>query len=433
MTGTFPNVFRVTPKTLFITNGTINRRGKMRIAVFVEFFPPNFGSDRRIYEIMTRLSKKHEIHFVVFPPFRVLAKKVSSPQRRFHFQGKENIIIGNGVVAHYVPISAALIKLWARSYLLAYVLTMFSLFFNTLKSVARIRPAKIVLNYPSVYTGILGLIVGKAFLRRPVLLDFDDLIAQYTSQLLGIRPESVMAKTFVQVQDFIARNSDKIVVPTDYIKEYTSKLGVTDERIAVISNGVDTDVFDPKKYDGQAKSELRQGGGKICAYCGRLDSWAGANVILQLSKTFALKSLNTLFLIIGSGETKRPLAKNVISVGAVSYKEVPRMLALADVVLVPFPDNEVSRAASPLKLFEGMAMGKAIVASNVDGIREVVSDRENGILVLPDDITEWERGVAELLNDPLMARQLGENARDVVRERYDWEELARRYEGILAE
>jgi glycosyltransferase involved in cell wall biosynthesis len=115
-------------------------------------------------------------------------------------------------------------------------------------------------------------------------------------------------------------------------------------------------------------------------------------------------------------------------VGEVPYGKVPEMLAIADVVLVPFPGNEVSRAASPLKLFEGMAMGKAIVASEVDGIKDVILNQESGVLVKPSDIAAWVEAIADLLNNPSMARRIGGNARRIVKGKYDWKLLAERYE-----
>lgn len=406
----------------------------MRIAVFVEFSPPNLGSDRRIHEIMTRLPKEHEIHFLVFPPFRMLSGKISSMQDHFHFQDKEIIIKQKNITVHYFPVSGALLKLWTKVYPLAYVLTICSLFFQTLKTLKKVDPAIIVLNYPSVYTGLLGLIIGKRLIRKHVLLDFNDLIAQYTSQLLNLTPRDIRTKIFFLIQDYIVRKSDKIVVPTNYLKKYACKLGVRNEKISVIPNGVDTNLFDPEKYfKEEIKSQMRLNGKKICAYCGRLDSWAGTNIILQLSKDFASKDPDTSFLIVGSGEEKITSAENIVAVGEVAYEKVPEILAVADVVLVPFPNNEVSRAASPLKLFEGMSMGKAIVASCVDGIKEILIHQENGILVNPSDIDEWNKILTELLNNCLRTTRLGENARIAARESYDWEILAKKYEKILME
>jgi glycosyltransferase involved in cell wall biosynthesis len=406
----------------------------MRVAVFVEFFPPSLGSDRRIFEIMTRLSKKHEIHFLVFPPFRMLMGDASSPQDRFHFQRKEVILKQHGIIAHYLPVSSALFRLWKKSYVLAYFLTMLSIFFRAFRSTKKIDPQTIVLNYPSVYTGILGLMIGKGLLRKYVLLDFNDLIAQYTSYLLGLDLHGVLAKLLVFYQNFIVRNSSKIVAPTNYIKEYARRLSVPNEKIEVISNGVDTKYFDPEKYMiDLVRSRLGIENKMVCIYCGRLDSWAGTSVILQLSKE-SVKNPNLSFVVVGSGTAEGSFpTKNIICSGQVPYRKVPEMLAAAEVVLVPFPDNEVSRAASPLKLFEGMAMGKPVVASRVNGIEEVISNRKNGVLVSPNDIAEWMKAITELLDNRSLARSIGENARRIAKEKYDWELLSREYEKTLKE
>jgi len=407
----------------------------MRIAVFAEFFPPKLGSDRRIYELMKRLSKNHEIHFVVLPPFRMLSGKLSLPQSRFHFQRKEVVVVHQDIIAHYIQTSHLMLKLWKKSYILAYFLILVSLFFKTFKSTKKIDPTAIVLNYPSVYTGILGFIIGEKLLRKFVLLDFNDLIAQYTILLLNLKPGSIAAKICVLIQDFIAKNSDKVIAPTNYIKKYASDLAVADEKIIVIPNGVDTKIFDPRKYTVEhLKSRLNLSNKKICLYCGRLDSWAGMNVVLQLCKVFNARKSDTCFVIVGDGTKEKDLfAENAVVLGEVSYEKVPEILVIADVVLVPFPDTEVSRAASPLKLFEGMAMGKAIVASEVDGIKEIISNQENGVLVNPNDIAEWIKAVTILLTNISMAKRIGENARQTVKEKYDWELLAKKYEKIFTE
>lgn len=404
----------------------------MRIAAFVEFFPPNLGSDRRIYEIMTRLPNKHEIHFLVLPPFRMLSGKISSQQDHFHLQGKEITTKQKNIIVHYFPVSRTLLKLWTKFYPLAYILTMCSLFIKIFKTLKKTDPEIVFLNYPSAYTGLLGFIIGKRLLRRHILLDFNDLIAQYASHLLNLTEQNIMAKLFVLTQDHIVRNSDNIITPTNYLMEYACKLGVKNEKIEVIPNGVDTNLFNPRKYFAEKiKSRLRLNGKKVCVYCGRLDDWAGTNIILQLSKAFVSKNPNVSFLIVGSGEEKVSSTNNIVAVGRVVYEKVPEMLAVANVILVPFPDNEVSRAASPLKLFEGMSMGKAIVASRVNGIQEVISHQENGILVNPSNIAEWDKTVTELLNNGSMMRRIGAKARIAAIKKYDWEKLAEKCEKIL--
>jgi len=402
----------------------------MRIAVFVEFFPPNLGSDRRIYELMTRLSKRHEIHFVVLPPFRMLAGKLFLSQNRFHFRRKETVVGREGVLAHYVPVNSLMLKFWRKSYILAYILTVVPLFFRIFKSMRSINPDVIVLNYPSVYTGILGHTIGKRLLRKPTVLDFDDLIAQYTIDLLNLPPNGLAAKLCILIQGFIAKACDKVIAPSSYIKRYALNLAIAPDKVAVIPNGVDTEYFDPQRFSTEdLRFGLKLGNKKICVYCGRLDNWAGTNVILRLCHKFDTEDRDIAFVIVGSGaEEGRPFPKNTVMVGEVPYGKVPEMLAIADVVLVPFPGNEVSRAASPLKLFEGMAMGKAIVASEVDGIKDVILNQESGVLVEPSDIRAWVEAIIGFLNNPSVARKMGENARQIAKGRYDWKLLAERYE-----
>lgn len=406
----------------------------MRIVVFVECFPPNLGSDRRIYELMKRLSQKHEIHFIVLPPFRMLSGKLLLRQGHLS-KNREVIVMHHGITAHYIQISPSILKLWKKSYVMAFFLTLISIFPRILESVIKINPERIVLNYPSVYTGFLGFIIGKKFLRKHVLLDFNDLIAQYTVHLLNLKPCSLAARFCVFIQDFIVRNSDRVVVPTNYIKKYALHLVASNEKIIVIPNGVDVKYFDPRRCSvGHLKRQLKLMEKKVCLYCGRLDSWAGVDMLLQLCKEFKTKNLSVCFIIVGSGSKEEIcFPDNVVLMKEVPYEGVPEILQVADVVLVPFPNNEVSRAASPLKLFEGMAMGKVVVASKVDGIKEVISNNENGLLVNPDNITEWVKAVSDILSDDSLAKKIGDNARRIVEMKYDWALLANRYEKVFTE
>jgi len=406
----------------------------MRIVVFVECFPPKLGSDRRIYELMRRLSKKHEIHFIVLPPFRMLSGKLLLYQGRFHLKNREVIVVHHGITAHYIQIAPFILKMWKKSYIMAFFLTVVSLFSKILKSTKKINPETIILNYPSVYTGFLGFIIGKKFLRKHVLLDFNDLIAQYTIHLLNLKPSSLAARFCVLIQDFIVRNSDEVIVPTNYIKRYTLNLA-SNEKVIVIPNGVDTKYFDSRRYSsGHLKLQLKLIDKKVCLYCGRLDSWAGVDMISQFCKKFKNKNLNVRFVLIGSGAKEEfSFSENAVLMKEVPYERVPEILEVADVILVPFPDNEVSRSASPLKLFEGMAMSKVVVASEVDGIKEVISNGENGVLVNPNNIAGWVKAILNLLSDDSLARKIGENARRTVEEKYDWELLANRYEKVFTE
>ena len=402
----------------------------MRIAVFVEYLPPRLGSDRRIFEIMKRLSNKHEIHFIIFPPFRELRDKQNSDKSHTNSQ-KKDLTTYEGINGHTISISPKIAVLWQRSLVIAYCLTAMSLFLKSTKLLRKIDPDIIILNYPSPHTGLLGLLTGKLW-HKPVILDFDDLIAQYTAALLNIRKSRFTAKLLILVQDYVAKHSDQLVAPTHFIKDYTLALGVPTERIFIIPNGADTKSFTPNKPDTlKLRSKLSLKNEKLCAYCGRLDGWAGINIISKLCDIAQTRRLNVKFLLIGSGEGKTAQRRNVIVLGEKPYEEVPSILAASDVILIPFPNNEVSHAASPLKLFEGMAMQKPIIASKVSGIEEVVSDGKNGFLADPDNLEEWAQKLETILSFETLAANMGQSAKRTVEEKYDWAFLAKQYEEVL--
>ena len=96
-------------------------------------------------------------------------------------------------------------------------------------------------------------------------------------------------------------------------------------------------------------------------------------------------------------------------VGHVAPSEVPTWLAAADIAVLPNSGTSVigSRYTSPLKLYEYLAAGCPIVASDVPAVREVVTDGETAVLVRPDDPEALGDGIAGLLAVPVLAQRIG--------------------------
>lgn len=407
----------------------------MKIVVFVEYLPPKLGSDRRIFEIMKRLSHKHEIHFVIFPPVRKLLnrepKKKNEPD--FHFLKEDVTANHEGVTGHFLRIPLRIATIWQYSIVTAHFLTSMLIFLKATKIFIKVRPDIVVLNYPSPYTGLLGFLEGRLW-RRPIVLDFNDLIAQYTTNLLNLRKSSFKAKLLMHVQNYLIRNSQRVIAPTRFIKKYAMLLGLPESEMAVIPNGVDAEKFHPRKFNvPQLRFRLGLRSEKLCVYCGRLDEWAGINIIEKICHAARTKKLNVKFLLVGDGAEKLAYKENIIFWGEAPHEKIPDILTTADVILIPFPDNEVSHAASPLKLFEGMAMQKPVIASKVSGIEEIILDGENGFLADPDNINEWVEKMEMVLNSEKLAAKMGQSARRTVEERFDWNTITNQYEEVLNE
>ncbi len=107
--------------------------------------------------------------------------------------------------------------------------------------------------------------------------------------------------------------------------------------------------------------------------------------------------------------------------GQVKADRVPAYLAAFDIGVLPLPFTEhFAYYASPIKLFEYMASGCAVVASDLPSIREVISDGENGLLAPPSDVQAFSFAINRLKEDSALRENLAENARQLVFEYYTW-------------
>jgi glycosyltransferase involved in cell wall biosynthesis len=125
------------------------------------------------------------------------------------------------------------------------------------------------------------------------------------------------------------------------------------------------------------------------------------------------------------------VADRIEFTGLIAPGAVPPLLASADILVLPnLPSSISSRFTSPLKLFEYMAAGRAIVASDLPAIREVLRDGVNAVLVPPGDAEALAAALGRLAQDPALARRIALAAFDDAAQ-YSWARRAARLEPVL--
>ncbi len=231
---------------------------------------------------------------------------------------------------------------------------------------------------------------------------------------------------------FVFKRVGKIISITHGMKEVFEKLGIPKERILVAPDAVDTRVFAP----GGDIQETRMALGlpldrKIIMYTGNItEAWKGADLLCESAKLF---DDSYLFVIVGGKphhlaefQETYPPRSNLIMVGQKSHKEIPQYLRAADVLILPNSNKEeISRVAtSPMKLFEYMASGKPIVASDIASLREVLNEH-NAVLFEPDISEKLAEGIKKVFENKEMADILAKQALRDVKD-LTWEKRAKR-------
>jgi glycosyltransferase involved in cell wall biosynthesis len=198
-----------------------------------------------------------------------------------------------------------------------------------------------------------------------------------------------------------------------------------ERQIEVLPNGVDWPEALPEKEWAQA--------GKRIVYAGSFFAWKGVSDLVRAAGDLPGCSITLLGGDAGQLARERraspPGGAELDFRGQVPHQEVARELQAACIAVLPNRDHADSRFTSPIKLFEYMAAGCAIVASDLPPLRDVLAEDE-AVWVRPGDAASLAAGMRRLAADPALARRLGERAREKAR-RYTWRARAERLASLL--
>ena len=226
----------------------------------------------------------------------------------------------------------------------------------------------------------------------------------------------------------------------DYAREsrLSKLLQSRPEQVSQLPNGVDAQRFRPD-VDGSALRARYDLGpsDSIILFVGALDRahyFKGVGILLEAMTLLPDASIR--LLVVGGGDLRRAyqgqaqdlgLQDRVIFCGRVSDEELPYHYALCDLHVLP---SITMGEAFGVVLLEAMATGKPVIASNLPGVRSVVSGGNDGLLTHPGDANDLAQKIHWLLDHPLRAREMGQQGRAKVEERYAWPEIIPQLEQI---
>ena len=239
-----------------------------------------------------------------------------------------------------------------------------------------------------------------------------------------------------RLERYTFQRAGAIIVVSDFLKQRIEALGVDGRKIHVIPNGVDERLFDPAARSGAVRQRFHTGARDlVVGFVGWFVAWHNLERLVEVFGRVA-RGREVKLLLVGEGLLKPHLAAiardagvadRVLFPGAIPYPDIPEYVAAMDVCVIPGSNQY----RSPIKLFEYMAMEKAVVAPRTGPIVSVVSDGIDAALFEQDSAASLERVLAELLDHPERREALGRNARRLVLEKHTWTLNARRIIDIV--
>jgi glycosyltransferase involved in cell wall biosynthesis len=236
----------------------------------------------------------------------------------------------------------------------------------------------------------------------------------------------------------IAVLASKIVVISDTVKEKFAWISSKD-KVVKIHNAVDTDIFRPGLNTESLLDEFNiKRGKKIIGIFSRLDPWKGHTLFFESAGMIKDKIPNSVFLVVGEGEKeyKNLLMSQVEILGlkndvifAGFRNDISQLMNLCDVIV----NLSVEPEAFGRTVIEAMACGKAVVATKMGGVAEVIKDNTTGILVSKTDAPGIANSCIELSKNEDRAKEMGLMGRKRAEEFFSAPMITKRIEAVYEE
>ena len=258
----------------------------------------------------------------------------------------------------------------------------------------------------------------------------------WTSKQWGGGINSEYLEIAERIEDLNLTQADLIVCVSEELRDGLIERGINSKKILVNYNGVDEKKYSPKANGELIREKYGFKGKIVIGFCGSYGPFHGAE---KLAEAFSVLTSDTDYksrirlMMLGEGGTlpqvKRILRNQLIDnvalcVGTVPFETMPEYLMACDILVAPHVRNKDGSEffGSPTKLFEYMAMGKAIAAADLNQIGSILTDNYNALLFEPGNVKDMVKVIRELVENDSLRERLGRTARQTVVSKYTWKQ-----------
>jgi glycosyltransferase involved in cell wall biosynthesis len=296
------------------------------------------------------------------------------------------------------------------------------------------RPDAVIVSSPPFFAVPAGWVFAR-LRRAPLVFEVRDLWpAVFVAS--GVLSEGLLYRFLSWWEMAFYRAADRIVVVTKSFRQDLLERGVPAEKVVVVSNGADADLYAPRPSP-ETRQRLAGKAEFLVTYAGTHGLLQGLEQILDAAEEFREDS-RVAFAFVGEGarkdalieETRRRGLSHVTFHKAVAKEQVPEIYSASDVLVVCLRPLPIFRKFVPSKVFEVLAAGRPLVAALSGEAAEIVRDA-GGLVAEPGDGPSIAAALRQLFDDPAAREAMGEQGRRYVRENYDRQTLALDYLKIL--
>jgi glycosyltransferase involved in cell wall biosynthesis len=301
------------------------------------------------------------------------------------------------------------------------------------------RPEVVYATSPPLTMALPALAASKRH-RVPLVFEVRDLWPEAPIQMGALRG-AVPIRLARMLERTVYRGAERVVALSPGMRDGVVAAGKDPDRVAVIPNASDLDLFSPE-VDGSAMRErLDLGERFVCSYFGTMGEANDLTQVLEASRVLQQRDEDgVVFVLHGDGKRREALEararelglRNVVFSEPISDKRsVAELAAASHACMTIYKDVPVLYTCSPNKLFDTFAAGRPAIVNTPGWQKDLVEDNEAGLYARPGDGADLADVVLRLRDDPALVKRLGENARRLAEAEFAREKLAMKLESVL--
>jgi colanic acid biosynthesis glycosyl transferase WcaI len=407
----------------------------MRILYVSQYFPPEMGAPAaRVYELASHWVRSgHEVTVLTgFPnhPTGVLREEYRSNWKRLVWRERVDGI--DVVRAWLMPLP----NRKAHERILNYASFWLS---SSVAGIFLRRPDVVIATSPQLLVGMTGWWLGRVK-RSPFVFEVRDLWPESLTAVGVSNRNSALYRALELVAKFLYRACDHLVVVTPAFKDYlTANWGVSPEKISIVENGVEIELFSPGEGDA-IRRELGLEGKFVVSYIGTLGMAHGLDTLLDTAQELLGSASAVTFLLVGEGAEKQNLRdmagrrglNNVIFLDQRPRAQMPGIIRASDACLVMLRKKEIFKTVIPTKLLEFMSCGRPVILAVGGQAREIVETARGGLCIEPENAEALAKAIEKLRSAPADGQRLGNNGRRWIVQHLSRVTTAGKYINVLA-
>jgi colanic acid biosynthesis glycosyl transferase WcaI len=303
------------------------------------------------------------------------------------------------------------------------------------------QPDVIIATSPQLLVGLSGWWLS--YVRNtPFVFEVRDLWPESLAAVGAGKEGSWLHRSLGAIANFLYQRADRVVVVSPAFREpLIERWRVPAEKIAVVENGVETDLFAPlpQPANDLLRRELGAEGKFLVVYIGTMGNAHGLETLLDAASRLLSRNPNVLFLLIGEGaekETLKSLAQirgldNVRFLDQQPREKIPAFISASDACLVLLKKTDVFKTVIPTKMLEFMSCARPVILG-VDGqARQIMEAAGAGLVIEPENSDALAQAIVQLANDRELGLALGKKGREHIIENFSRGGTAEKFLRIL--